>query len=163
MHSVITHPPQDNPGTFPEGPLKVLTFETYREPSGDSQETNTKIYDLLIRLYYIQSRKNKYSNVVNGDVRQTSTGNSCGTSRGPNNATFQGRPRGVDQTCFLNSTQKHIKLTLTGYSRLYREWQWQIIQCSLWFKKIIETKTKHREFRDILIKLSLRVCGKVPI
>ena len=29
--------------------------------------------------------------------------------------------------------------------------------------KIIETKTKHREFRDILIKLSLRVCGKVPI
>ena len=53
MHPVITHSAQDNLGTFPEGPFKVLTFESYRGPSGDSQETNTKIYDLLIKLYYI--------------------------------------------------------------------------------------------------------------
>ena len=29
----------------------------------------------------------------------------------------------VGHTCFLNSTNKHIKLTLTGYSRIYNEWQ----------------------------------------
>ena len=29
-----------------------------------------------------------------------------------------GHPRDVGHICFLNSTQKHIKLTLTGYSRL---------------------------------------------
>ena len=28
----------------------------------------------------------------------------------------------VGQTCFLNYTHKHIKLTLAGYSRLYSEW-----------------------------------------
>ena len=30
--------------------------------------------------------------------------------------------RDVGQTCFLNSTHKHVKLTLTGYSRHYSEW-----------------------------------------
>ena len=29
--------------------------------------------------------------------------------------------RDVSHTCFLNSTQKHSKLALTGYSRLYSE------------------------------------------
>ena len=43
MHTVITQPIQDNPETPPEGSLKFLTSGTYREPSGDSQETNTKI------------------------------------------------------------------------------------------------------------------------
>ena len=52
MHTVITQPALDNPGTFPEGPLKVLTSETYRGPSGDSQGCNTKIYDILIKLYF---------------------------------------------------------------------------------------------------------------
>ena len=32
--------------------LKVLTSGTYREPSGDSQGTNTKIDDLMIKLYF---------------------------------------------------------------------------------------------------------------
>ena len=32
MHTVITQPAQDNPGMFPEGPLKFLTSETYRGP-----------------------------------------------------------------------------------------------------------------------------------
>ena len=31
---------------------------------------------------------------------------------------IMGRSRDVSQTCFLNSTHKYIKLTLTGYSRL---------------------------------------------
>ena len=52
--------------------------------------------------------KNKYSKVLNGDVHGTSTGPSCGT--------FGGRSRDVGHICFLNLTEKHIKLTLTGYS-----------------------------------------------
>ena len=56
----------------------------------------------------------KYSNVLNGDVRETFTGSSCGTPRGLNNRTFLGHP--------WNVGHKHIELTLTGYSRLYSEW-----------------------------------------
>ena len=44
--------------------------------------------------------KNKYAKVLNGDVH--------GTSTGPDDGTFWGRPRDVGHTCFLNSTQKHI-------------------------------------------------------
>ena len=35
-----------------KGPLEVLTFGTYSGPSGNSQGTNTKIYDLNIKLYF---------------------------------------------------------------------------------------------------------------
>ena len=35
--------------------------------------------------------------------------------------TFWGRPRDVGYTFFLNSSQKHIKLTLTSYSKFYTE------------------------------------------
>ena len=42
---------------------------------------------------------------------------SCGTSRGQNDGTSD-----VGQTCFLNSTHKHIKLNWTGYSSLYSGW-----------------------------------------
>ena len=63
--------------------------------------------------------KNKYAKVLNGDVHGASTGPSCGTTRVPDDGTFWGRPRDVGLICFLNSTQKHIKLILTGYSRLY--------------------------------------------
>ena len=65
--------------------------------------------------------KNKYSKVLNVDVYGTSTVPSCGTSRGPNDGTFWGRPRDFGQIRFLNSTQKHIKLILTGYLKLYTE------------------------------------------
>ena len=65
--------------------------------------------------------KNKYSKVLYGDVYWTSTGPSSGTFWETNNGTFWGRPRDVGHICFLNSTQKHIKLTLAGYSRLYSE------------------------------------------
>ena len=65
--------------------------------------------------------KNKYSKVLNGDVDGTSMGPSCWTFWGPSDGTFWGRPQDIGHTCFLNPTQKHIKLTLTGYSRLYSE------------------------------------------
>ena len=59
--------------------------------------------------------------VLNRDVQGTSAGPSCQTSWGPNDGTFSGRLRDVGHTCFLTSTKKHTKLTLTGYSRLYNE------------------------------------------
>ena len=65
--------------------------------------------------------KNKYSEVLNGDVHGTSTGTSGGTSQGPIDGTFWGHPRDIGHTCLLNSNQKHILLALTGYSRLYSE------------------------------------------
>ena len=65
--------------------------------------------------------KNKYSKALNADVHGTSTGRSCVTSRGSNDATFWGYPREFGHIYFLNPTLKHIKLTLTGYSRLYSE------------------------------------------
>ena len=46
-------------------------------------------------------------------------GPSCGMSQGPNDGTFWGRPGDVGYTCFLNPTQKLIKLTLTANSKLY--------------------------------------------
>ena len=62
-------------------------------------------------------RKNKYSNVLNGYVRETSTGSSCRMSREPNNGTFYGRPSKVSQN-FLNSTQKHIKLIVERFGTI---------------------------------------------
>ena len=40
---------------------------------------------------------------------------------GPPGDQMMGRSGDVDDTCFSNSTQKHIKITLTGCSRLYSE------------------------------------------
>ena len=48
----ITQPTRDVPGTSPDGPLKVLTCGTSRGPSGDSQGTNTKIDDLMKKLFF---------------------------------------------------------------------------------------------------------------
>ena len=39
-------------GTSPERPLKILTSETYKGLSGDSQGTNTKINDLMKKLFF---------------------------------------------------------------------------------------------------------------
>ena len=44
-----------------------------------------------------------------------------GTPWGPNDQMFWGRLWDVGDTCFLNPTQKNIKLTLSGYSKLYSE------------------------------------------
>ena len=104
--------------------------------SGDSEGTNRKIDDLanpVLHIIYCFYWKNKYSKVLNGDVHKTPTGSNCETSRGPNDGTFSGRPWDIGHTCFLNLTQKHIKLILTGYSRLYSELregkiQWAVLK-----------------------------------
>ena len=108
----VTQPACDVPRTSPEGRLKVLMSGTSRGPSGDSQGTNTKIDDLMKKLFFrcnspcfthlflIFTEKNKYSKVINGDVHGTSTGSSCVTSRGPNDGTFGGRLRDVGHKCF---------------------------------------------------------------
>ena len=47
-----SQPKHDVLGTSPEGPLKVLMSGIYREPSGGSQGTNTKIDDLMKKLFF---------------------------------------------------------------------------------------------------------------
>ena len=76
---------------------------------------------LGLHIYSRFYRKKKYLKVLNWDVHGTSTGRSYGTSRGQNDRIFWGRPRDMGCTCFLNSTHKHFKLTLAGYSRLYSD------------------------------------------
>ena len=49
---MISQPVHDVPGTSPEGSLKVLTSGGYRGPSGDSQGTNTKIDNLMKKLFF---------------------------------------------------------------------------------------------------------------
>ena len=120
-----TQPARNVLGTSPEGTLKVLTSGTSRGTSRDSQETNTKTDDLMkkkrfldviVLVLHIHScfllEKKKYSKGLNGAIHGTFTRPSCWTSRGPYVGTFWGRSREVGHTCFLNSTHKHIKLTL---------------------------------------------------
>ena len=45
-------PAHNVPGTSPEGPLKVVTSETYRGPSRDPQGTNTKTDNLMKKLFF---------------------------------------------------------------------------------------------------------------
>ena len=134
---IITQPAHDVLGTSLEGSLKVLMSRTYRRHSEGSQGTNKKIDDLMKLMiddfqkqqssYYVSIpvfyRKNKYSKVINGNVHGTSTGPSYETSWGPNDGTLQGLQQDAGQTYFLDSSNKHIKLNLTGYSRLCNEWQ----------------------------------------
>ena len=94
--------------------------ETFRILSGDQYKNwwfNKKLFfrcnSSCIYIYSSFYRKIKYSKVLNGEVRRT--------SQGPNDGTFWEHPRDVSHTGFLNSTRKHIKLILTGYSRFY-EW-----------------------------------------
>ena len=47
-------PAHEVPGTSLEGPQKILTSRTYKGPSGDSQETNTKI-DVLMKKLFLRS------------------------------------------------------------------------------------------------------------
>ena len=130
-----TQPAHGNPETSLEGPLKVLTSGTYRGPSEDSQGANTKIDIKNFKKLFCSSnspwityllfflQEEKMCKRSKWGRHRTSMGPSCKTSLGPNDGRFQGRPWEVGQTCFLNSTHKHKKLTLTSYSRLYSEWQ----------------------------------------
>ena len=96
LHAVDTRPAHDVPRTSPEGPLKVLTSGTYRGPSGDSRGTNSKTDNLMKKLFFrsnspcitylflfFTGRTN-----IQKFLTATSTGPSCGTSRGPNDGTF---------------------------------------------------------------------------
>ena len=49
---VTTRPAHGVPGTFSEGPLKILTFGTYRGPSGDPQGTDTETDNLMKKLLF---------------------------------------------------------------------------------------------------------------
>ena len=63
--------------------------------------------------------KNKYSKILNEDVHRTPARPSYGTSGGSIDGTFWD-VRGTSIIhVFLNPARKHIKLTLTSYSRLY--------------------------------------------
>ena len=130
----LSQPARDVPEASPEGPLKVATSGTSRRPSADSQRTNKKNDNLMKKvlfrckgycfthlLLFFTGKANMQSSKWGRP--QESTGPSCGTSQGPDNGTFQRRPQDVSYTCFLNSTQKHILVTLTGYSRFYSEFQ----------------------------------------
>ena len=52
IYQKTTQLARDVPGTSPEGYLKVLTSGISRGPSGDSQGTNTKINDLMKKLFF---------------------------------------------------------------------------------------------------------------
>ena len=116
---------------LPKGPNIRDLHGTFKRLSGDQYRNwwyNKKLFfrcnsPFVTHLFLFFYRKHKYLKVLNGNVHRTSLRTSCGKSRGPNDGTFWGRPRDVSDTCFLNSTHKHIKLTLTGYSRFYSEWQ----------------------------------------
>ena len=49
---ISAHLAQDVPETWPECPLKILTSGIYRKLSGDSQETNIKIDNLIKKLFF---------------------------------------------------------------------------------------------------------------
>ena len=112
-----TQPIRHVPGTFLEIRLKVQTSCISWGPSGTLRGATCllQVFYTSITVFYW---KNKYSKVLNREVHETPMGTSCEMSWRSNDGTFWGRPRGVGHTCFLNSTQKDIKLTLTGYSRL---------------------------------------------
>ena len=54
---INTQAAHDVPGTSPDGPLKVLTFRTYKGPSGDSQGTNTKIEENKKLFLFLQEKQ----------------------------------------------------------------------------------------------------------
>ena len=113
-----TQPTHDDPGTSPEGPLKVLTSNLQGNPQRPSGESQGPIQKLFFRsnspcicFYFLQENKyskvssnsesinspcissyflqeNKYSKVLSGDIHGTSTGPSCWTSMGLNNGRF---------------------------------------------------------------------------
>ena len=117
-----TQPDYDVLGTSHEFPLKVLTSGTSREPSGDSQKTKKRFGDLMKKeLFRCNSSsfthlslffywKNKYLKVLNWDVHGISTKTSCRTSR-RTNVGCSGDFQDLGHTCFLNSSQEHVKLT----------------------------------------------------
>ena len=104
-----THAAHSIPGTSPEGPNLQNLQETFRRLSGNQyknwwfNENFFRSNSPCIKYPVLFYRENKYLKFLNGDVHVTSKGSSCGTSQMPNDG------------------NKHIKLILTGYSKLYSE------------------------------------------
>ena len=75
---------------------------------------------LVLHIYYW---KNKYSKVLNGDVTQLQEVPRTKLQDVPGTKWWDvlGTSARRRSYIFFNSTQKHIKLTLTGYSRLFSD------------------------------------------
>ena len=123
----LAHDVRDILWRLPKGPNIRGLHGTFKGLSGDQHKNwwyNKKLFFRCnspcithLFLFFLQKEQ------IFKSFKWTSLRPSCGKSRGPNNGTFCGRPRGVSDICFLDSTHKHIKLTLIGYSRFYSEWQ----------------------------------------
>ena len=102
-------------------PLKVLTFITCRRPSGNSQWTNIKIDDLMKKIFLeaIVLVLHIYSCFLQEEqtFKSSKQGHLWDPVAGCPGDQLMGCSRDTSHTCFLNSTCKHIKLTLTGYSQ----------------------------------------------
>ena len=127
---VSSQPARDVPGTPPEasrkGPRPPGELQgTLRGPTKKLMILWKKCFldtiVFVLHIHYFFYWKNKYAKVLYGDAHCTFAGPGCETSWWPNNGTFWGRLRDVGHTCFLNSAQKHIELTLIGYLTLYSE------------------------------------------
>ena len=125
-----SQPANDIPGTSPESPLKVLTFGTNKGPSGDSQGTITKIDDLMQKLF-LRSNSSCITYLCLFFTERTNIQKiSMGTSTGHLQYPVVGRPEdqmighsrdvsGTSVKQILNSTHKHVKITLTEQISLW--------------------------------------------
>ena len=136
-----TQPAHDVRGMSPEGPLKLLTSGTYRVLSGDSQGTNTKIYDFVKKLFF---RSNRPCIIYlfllftrRTNIQKFQTGTSAKRLRDP----VAGRP--WDQ---MMGRSRDVRGTSVKHVLKRKH-------------TIIETGNTHDEFREILLKFDLRICG----
>ena len=100
------------PGDVPEGPLKVLTPGTCEGPSGDSQGTNTKVDDLMKKIFFRRNSPCITYLFLFFTERANIQKFLTGTSRGRLRVPAAGRPgdqmMDVDPTCFFKlNSQKH--------------------------------------------------------
>ena len=134
-----TRSPGDVPWRSPKGPnvqeLQGDLQGTLRGPTKNRWFDKKKCFldataFVLHNYYCLQLEKQIFKSCKWGRPRDVYA-TSCRASREPNDGMFWGRPRDIGHICFENSIQKHIKLTLTGYLRLYSELWWQNIQWTL--------------------------------
>ena len=122
IHLVYTQPAHNVPGTSPEGPLKALTFGTYKGLSRDLEGTNTKIDDLIKKLSFwsdspcITYLLLLFTGRTNIQMFQT------GTSKGCVRDVVEGNPGDQIMRRFRNfrgmSVEHVFKIQLTSISNL---------------------------------------------
>ena len=113
-----TRRPGDITWTSPKGPNIRDLQGTFRELLGDQQKIDDLMKKVLFNcnspcfthLFLFFTGKTNMQKVQLRDVPETRWWNVLGMSPGRHSYMF-----------FLNSTQKHIKLTLTDYLRVYSE------------------------------------------